>query len=115
MSKAVTMNVGNDGIAVLTLDVQGKPMNVITPELQQDLRECVEKVVSDEAIIGAVVTSAKNDFMAGPFLNYIIQDTLNQRNIVLEGLVFSPSSKKREQIFELEAIFKSLKIYKAKK
>ena len=57
----------------------------------------------------------KNDFMAGPFLNYIIQDTLNQRNIVLEGLVFSPSSKKREQIFELEAIFKSLKIYKAKK
>ena len=38
MSKEVTMNVGEDGIAVLTLDVQGKPMNVITPELQQDLR-----------------------------------------------------------------------------
>ena len=56
----------------------------------------------------------KNDFMAGPFLNYIIQDTLNQRNIVLEGFVFSPSSKKREQVFELEAIFKSLKIYKIK-
>jgi len=56
----------------------------------------------------------KNDFMAGPFLNYIIQDTLNQRNIVLEGFVFSPSSKKREQIFELEAIFKSLKIIKKK-
>ena len=56
----------------------------------------------------------KNDFMAGPFLNYIIQDTLNQRNIVLEGFVFSPSSKKREQVFELEAIFKSLKIYKEK-
>ena len=65
MSKEVIMNVGEDGIAVLTLDVQGKPMNVITPELQQDLRECVQKVVSDEAIIGAVVTSAKNDFMAG--------------------------------------------------
>jgi len=57
----------------------------------------------------------KNDFMAGPFINYLIQDTLNQRNIVLEGLVFSPSSKKREQVFELEAIFKSLKIYKVKK
>ena len=65
MSKSVTMNIGEDGIAVLSLDVQGKPMNVITPELQQDLRECVQKVVSDEAIIGAVVTSAKNDFMAG--------------------------------------------------
>lgn len=56
----------------------------------------------------------KNDFMAGPFLNYIIQDTLNQRNIVLEGFVFSPSSKKRELVFELEAIFKSLKIIKQK-
>ena len=44
MSKEVTMNVGDDGIAVLTLDVQGKPMNVITPELQQDLRECVQTV-----------------------------------------------------------------------
>jgi len=52
--------------------------------------------------------------MAGPFLNYIIQDTLNQRNIVLEGFVFSPSSKKREMVFELEAIFKSLKIIKQK-
>ena len=54
----------------------------------------------------------KNDFMAGPFLNYMINDTINKRTIVLEGFVFSPSSKKRELIFELEAVFKSLKIYK---
>ena len=56
----------------------------------------------------------KNDFMAGPFLNYMINDTINKRTIVLEGFVFSPSSKKRGLIFELEAVFKSLKIYKKK-
>jgi len=56
----------------------------------------------------------KNDFMAGPFLNYMIKDTINNRTLVLEGFVFSPSSKKRNLIFELEAIFRSLKIYKSK-
>ena len=54
----------------------------------------------------------KNDFMAGPFINYLIKDTVNRRTIVLEGFVFSPSSRKRELIFELESIFKSLRIYK---
>ena len=54
----------------------------------------------------------KNDFMAGPFINYLIKDTVNRRTIALEGFVFSPSSRKRELIFELESIFKSLIIYK---
>ena len=54
----------------------------------------------------------KNDFMAGPFINYLIKDTVNRRTIVLEGFVFSPSSRKRELVFELESIFKSLRIYK---
>ena len=52
------------------------------------------------------------DFMAGPFINYIVRDSVNRRNLLLDGFVFSPSSLKREMIFELEAIFRSLKIYK---
>ena len=54
----------------------------------------------------------KGDFMGGPFINYIIKDTLNKRSIYLEGFVFSPSERKRDNIIELEAIIKSLKIYK---
>ena len=54
----------------------------------------------------------KNDYMAGPFLNYIIQDTINNRLLVMEGFVFSPSIHKRNYMVELEAIFRSLKIYK---
>ena len=52
----------------------------------------------------------KNAFMAGPFLNYTIEDKANNRYIVLEGFTFAPSAPKRDHMFELEAILKSAKI-----
>lgn len=48
--------------------------------------------------------------MAGPFLTYIINDKENNRKLVLEGFTFAPSTAKREFMFELEAILKTLKI-----
>ena len=48
--------------------------------------------------------------MAGPFLNYAILDKKNNRLLVVEGFTYAPSVNKREFIFELEAIAKSLKI-----
>ncbi|MDP5105586.1 MAG: DUF4837 family protein [Polaribacter sp.] len=52
----------------------------------------------------------KNDFMAGPFLNYTIIDKKNNRLIVFEGFTYAPSVNKRSFLFELEAIAKSMKI-----
>lgn len=52
----------------------------------------------------------KNAFMSGPFINYAIEDKQNDRWLVVEGFVFAPSIEKRDYIFELEAIIKSLKI-----
>lgn len=52
----------------------------------------------------------KSAFMAGPFINYAVKDEVNNRLIILEGFVFAPSAGKRDHIFELEAIIKSLKI-----
>lgn len=49
--------------------------------------------------------------MVGPFLNYAIKDEKNNRYIVLEGFIFSPSLDQRDNMFELEAILKSVKIY----
>ena len=51
----------------------------------------------------------KNDFMAVPFLNYTIIDKENNRLLIVEGFTYAPSVNKREFIFELEAIAKSLK------
>ncbi|CAM1345472.1 DUF4837 family protein [Tenacibaculum amylolyticum] len=52
----------------------------------------------------------KNDFMAGPFLNYTIVDKKHNRLIVFEGFTYAPSVNKRDFLFELEAIGKSMKI-----
>lgn len=50
----------------------------------------------------------KNKYMAGPFVNYAIRDQENDRYLVLEGFVFAPSVFKRDNIFELEAIIKTV-------
>ena len=52
----------------------------------------------------------KNAFMSGPFVNYIIEDKANNRLLVVEGFAFAPSVAKRDYMFELEAIIKSIKI-----
>ena len=51
-----------------------------------------------------------NAFMAGPFINYVIEDKPNNRLVVIEGFAFAPSVEKREYMFELEAIIKSIEI-----
>ena len=51
----------------------------------------------------------KGKFMAGPFVNYAIRDEKNNRYLVLEGFVFKPSASKRDNMFELESILKSVK------
>lgn len=48
--------------------------------------------------------------MAGPFINYAVEDEANNRLMVIEGFTFAPSEDKRDFMFEIEAILKSLKI-----
>ena len=56
------------------------------------------------------IWDVKNDFMSGPFINYVIEDKLNNRYVVVEGYVFAPSVEKRDYVFEQEAIIRSVKI-----
>ncbi|MFX0556043.1 DUF4837 family protein [Maribacter sp. CXY002] len=50
--------------------------------------------------------------MAGPFLTYIINDKPNNRKLVLEGFTFAPATEKRDYMFELEAILKTVSFKK---
>ena len=52
----------------------------------------------------------EGDFMGGPFLSYTFKDTENWRLIVVEGFSYSPGAKKRDFVFELEAILKTVKL-----
>ena len=54
----------------------------------------------------------KNDFMSGPFINYTILDKANRRILVLEGFCYAPSKEKRDLMFELESMIKSIQIKK---
>lgn len=54
----------------------------------------------------------KNDFMSGPFINYAIFDKAHRRILVLEGFCYAPSKEKRDLMFELESIIKSIQIKK---
>jgi len=51
----------------------------------------------------------KNYAMAGPFVTYIINDPANKRKMVVEGFTFAPATAKRDYMFELEAMLKTIK------
>jgi len=63
--QAITLAVGDDGIAIATMDLPGRPMNVVNEHLMQPLAQIVETVAADPAIKGLILTSAKADFCAG--------------------------------------------------
>ncbi|MFT4669913.1 MAG: hypothetical protein ACI9HJ_001490, partial [Ulvibacter sp.] len=49
----------------------------------------------------------KDEFQAGPFVNYAVRDETNNRYLILEGFTYAPSVAKRDLQFELESILKS--------
>ena len=46
--------------------------------------------------------------LGGPYINYIIEDKAHNRLLVVEGFLYAPGVAKRDMLFELEAIIKSL-------
>lgn len=70
------------------------------------------KISGLESILTKGTWEVENDFMAGPFINYIVKDTQNNRYLVLEGFAFAPTESKRNYMFELNTIITTLKIKK---
>ncbi len=60
-----------DGIALLTWDMAGRSMNVITEAVMGELDGVIDHVASDPAIKGCVVTSGKASFSGGADLAMI--------------------------------------------
>jgi len=69
----IKFDLGQDGIALLTIDVPNRPMNVITPELMTELDAAIQKIASSEQIKGAIITSGKpGAFVAGADLKDLV-------------------------------------------
>ena len=63
---AIRQDLDADGVLLLTIDCPGLSMNVINEALTRDLIAAVERIRTDEAVKGAVITSGKaSGFVAG--------------------------------------------------
>ncbi|RWO95945.1 MAG: 3-hydroxyacyl-CoA dehydrogenase [Mesorhizobium sp.] len=60
-----TLDIDADGIALITWDMPDRSMNVFTEEAMLELNAIADKVASDAAIKGAVITSGKDTFSGG--------------------------------------------------
>ena len=60
-----TMTTDAEGVATIVWDTQGKSLNVLNLEALQELEACVDQVLEDEAIVGAIITSGKEGTFAG--------------------------------------------------
>ncbi|GAA6206947.1 3-hydroxyacyl-CoA dehydrogenase NAD-binding domain-containing protein [Cognatishimia sp. WU-CL00825] len=67
-----TMTTDAEGIATLVWDTQGKSMNVLSLEALQELEDCIDVALADEAVKGVILTSGKaGTFAGGMDLNII--------------------------------------------
>ncbi|HML07805.1 MAG TPA: 3-hydroxyacyl-CoA dehydrogenase NAD-binding domain-containing protein [Xanthobacteraceae bacterium] len=66
-----TLDIDADGIALVTWNMPGRTMNVIDAKVTEELAAIVERVATDAAIKGAVLTSGKDAFCAGADLSML--------------------------------------------
>jgi len=70
---SLAYNRKENGVAFITINVQNRRVNVLTPEMHREIGEVAGQLAADEMAIGAVIHSGKSSFMAGGDLNRIVQ------------------------------------------
>ena len=82
-----TMIKGDDGVAIITWDVPGKSMNVLSAEGPQQLNALIDDALADAAVKGIVLTSGKEgSFAGGMDLNVLADIRENVGDNPAEGL-----------------------------
>lgn len=76
-----------DGVAVITWDVPGKSMNVMSMEAFDLLDRLIDAALADPAVKGVVITSAKKDFAGGMDLNVIARMREGGAQALFDGLM----------------------------
>ncbi|MCB1667484.1 MAG: enoyl-CoA hydratase-related protein [Porticoccaceae bacterium] len=74
--KNITLEVREDGIGVATLNMPGRPLNVFSEHMMEDLETVLERASSE--LKGLVLRSGKSTFVAGADL-VMIKDFANMR------------------------------------
>lgn len=61
-----------DKVACIELDLPKSTVNILSSETVADLEGVIDSVIADENIIGAIISSAKSNFIAGLDLNTLL-------------------------------------------
>lgn len=64
-----------DGIVTLSMDLPGRPMNVLAPDLMNPFADAITKIEGDASVKGVIVTSAKKEFLAGADIDQVFAMT----------------------------------------
>ena len=100
-NKAIKFDLDKNGIAHLTIDVDGQSMNVINKEFMSELDSHIDTIIANDRIKGAVITSGRdNAFLAGADLNMVLGDLANKDNATPEEIF--------ESSFSLNKLFRKL-------
>jgi 3-hydroxyacyl-CoA dehydrogenase/enoyl-CoA hydratase/3-hydroxybutyryl-CoA epimerase len=100
MTDNFTFELDEDGVALLTLDLKDRSMNVITMEMMTELEALIDRIAGDDAIKGAVITSGKPTFLAGADLTMLA--ALSKR------ATSEPVEKVFEAAFEFNRVFRKI-------
>ena len=84
--------------------------NYMTTEMAYTPFSVLTKTENTKVLETRSLWKVEGAFMSGPFINYSFLDKKNNRMLIAEGFVYAPSEPKRDYIFELESIIKSIKI-----
>lgn len=94
MQKAINLSVDKDGIALLSIDLPGRPMNVLTSDFHIELNQVIDTIVADAAVKGAVLTSGKaGSFIAGADIKEMVE-AFNRGITPAEGAAISQALSK---------------------
>jgi len=75
-----------DGVAVITWDVPGKSMNVLSREAFATVENLIDQALADDAVKGIVITSGKDSFAGGMDLNTLATIRMESGDDPAQGL-----------------------------
>lgn len=101
MTTTLNFSVDDKGVAVIEIDLPDASMNVLNEALLGEFSEAVDRVITDDAIVGAVITSGKKDFLAGADLRMLQsliakRDELGAAGLYAENLKMNKFLRKME-------------------
>jgi|GEM_PF-322977 len=97
--QTLSYSLADNGVAYITINVEDRPVNVLTPELKAAIGLAAKHLSADDDAIGAVIHSGKSSFMAGGDLKNIVRYYDMQRtaeDAYLESRPFTESLRQLE-------------------